>query len=213
MLGCENAVKFYRTSAVEYVLGRLAYQRMEESHEPHSESPEPQRMPWMVALFDVLGFSARLRSSGLEIVHRDYQTLVERVVTKEPLRCIGAMKSPGETGRVPAIYSADVRYTYFSDTILLWMPLVPLFVGPFTQRCADLVCEALRMGIPLRGALSLGEAVMHKKTGTYIGEPLVEAARLEAARIGLVLRLHHRRRGTDSWLNCLPLRSWSMRFP
>src|SRR5439155_6302771 len=40
----------------------------------------------------------------------------------------------------------------------------------------------LKMGLPLRGAIALGEGFMHKKTGTYIGNPIVEAARLEAAQ-------------------------------
>lgn len=44
------------------------------------------------------------------------------------------------------------------------------------------MCEALKMGVPLRGAIALGEAVLDQETRTYIGEPLVEAARLEAGQ-------------------------------
>jgi hypothetical protein len=35
------------------------------------------------------------------------------------------------------------------------------------------------MNIPVRGAIALGEAVMHRPTGTYIGQPIVDAAKLE----------------------------------
>lgn len=75
-----------------------------------------------------------------------------------------------------------VRHAHFSDTILLWVPLVQHFIAPFLARCADMVSEALQMGLPLRGAITAGKAVMHSRTGTFIGEPLVEAARLEQAQ-------------------------------
>lgn len=35
------------------------------------------------------------------------------------------------------------------------------------------------MNVPVRGAIALGEAVMHRSIGTYIGQPIVDAARLE----------------------------------
>ncbi|MGH6840660.1 MAG: hypothetical protein ACREDV_00980 [Methylocella sp.] len=150
--------------------------------EPFSEAPEPTKMPWMIALLDILGFSSRLAGKGVDHVYAEYRSLVERVIIQEPLMCIGGVRVPGENGRVPAVYSADIRYAYFSDTILLWMPLNPFFPGPFIQRCADLVCEALRIGMPLRGAISLGEGYMHKQTGTFVSDAIVEAARLEAAQ-------------------------------
>jgi hypothetical protein len=49
-------------------------------------------------------------------------------------------------------------------------------------RCADMVCEALKMGLPLRGALAVGKAVMHSRTGTFVGAPVVEAAKLEQSQ-------------------------------
>jgi hypothetical protein len=71
------------------------------------------------------------------------------------------------------------HHAYFSDTILLWCPLVPAFAAIFVERCADMIGEALSMGIPLRGAVTLGDAVLDEKTSTYIGKPIVEAAMLE----------------------------------
>jgi hypothetical protein len=153
-----------------------------ESREPFSEAPTATKMPWMVGLFDVLGFSSRIAQDGVEKVYETYRSLIDRVLKKEALRCIGSMRLPGESHRVPTLFSAEVRYTYFSDTILLWMPLHPMFAGPFLQRCSDLVCEALQMQIPLRGTISLGEGFMHKQSGTYLGSMIVEAARLEAAQ-------------------------------
>ncbi len=154
----------------------------EEPKEPFAEAQAATKMPWMLGLFDVLGFSDRIASDGPEKVYEAYRRLIERAVQKEGQWCIGAMRMPGESGRVPTMGFVDVRYAYFSDTIMLWLPLHPMFAGPFLQRCADLVCEGLLAGIPLRGAVSLGEGYMHKRSGTYIGSMVVEAARLEAAQ-------------------------------
>ena len=153
-----------------------------EPSEPFREGPTPVKGSWMIALIDILGFSRRLEEKGLEQVYSDYRALVDRVLVKEPLRCIGTTQVPGEDGRFPMLFAADIRYCYFSDTMLLWMPLTKFYPGPFLQRCADLVCEALLIGIPMRGAISLGNGFMHKQSGIYVGEAIVEAARLEAAQ-------------------------------
>ena len=160
-----------------------------ELKEPFEEERLATKMSWMVGFFDVLGFSDRIKDDGPENVYQTYRTLIERVVQKEALYCIGSMRCPGESLRVPTLFSVEVRYTYFSDTILLWLPLTPMFAGPFLRRCSDLVCEALRMGIPLRGTISLGEGFMHKQSGMYVGSMIVEAANLETAQnwIGVAL--------------------------
>ena len=49
-------------------------------------------------------------------------------------------------------------------------------------RCADLLSEALGMSIPLRGALAVGKAMLHERTSTFVGPPIVEAAKLEQAQ-------------------------------
>lgn len=150
--------------------------------EPFEEADVARKMPWMLGLFDVLGFSSRIKNDGVEKVYGDYQVLLQRVLSKPAMSSLGLMRWPGESVRVPALFSVEVRYTYFSDTILLWLPLHPMFAGPFLQRCADLICEALQMGIPLRGAIALGEGIMHKKSGIFLGQHVVDAARLEAAQ-------------------------------
>jgi hypothetical protein len=161
----------------------------DERKEPFFEGPVAIKMPWMLGLFDVLGFSNRIATDGVEKVFETYRSLIERVLKKQALGCIGSMRFPKESLRVPTLFSVEVRYTYFSDTILLWLPLHPMFAGPFLQRCADLVCEALQMGIPIRGTISLGEGFLHKQSGTYLGPMVVEAHRFEAAQnwIGVAL--------------------------
>jgi hypothetical protein len=143
-----------------------------------SETAEPKPMPLIIGFFDVLGFSKKLKDLGIDKIFKIYEQLIQKTVLKDSWRCLGRAKV-GPRRYSPIVFNLPVRYSYFSDTILLWVPLVQYFVAPFTVRCAHLICEALKDGMPLRGSITIGEAVMHKKTSTYIGEPLVEAAALE----------------------------------
>ncbi|RDU99752.1 hypothetical protein [Trinickia dinghuensis] len=45
--------------------------------------------------------------------------------------------------------------------------------------CNEMICHSLEIGLPLRGALALGEAVLHNERGVYLGQPLIDAARME----------------------------------
>ena len=146
---------------------------------------KPEVSRYMFAMFDVLGFSRWMRTAGLQAVLDAYHLLIEKVVMPT-----------GENGGLSAIQTPDGAlfavtgppgYAYFSDTILMCQPLVPAFVDDFISRCGDLVCEALAMDIPLRGALTLGDAVLSTVSDFYLGEPVIEAANLEKAQnwIGL----------------------------
>ena len=139
-------------------------------------------------MFDVLGFSQRIQQQPLEEILALYQQLIETAVLKEDMRCFGLHRDSEGSG-VPVLFTLPARYAYFSDTILVWVPLTQTFVAPFIQRCADLICEALRVAVPLRGAIVAGKAVMHRASSTYLGKPIVEAARLEAGQnwIGAML--------------------------
>lgn len=139
------------------------------------------------AMFDVLGFSHWVETESLAVILAAYQQLIERAVLK-----------PNEKGSVTAFHTPEGQllavtrapaYAYFSDTILLWCPLAPPLVADFVERCGDLMCEALAMDIPLRGAITLGDAVLDNKTNTYIGKPIVEANNLEKGQdwVGLTL--------------------------
>ena len=76
-------------------------------------------------------------------------------------------------------FYAPVSYTYFSDTILLWTTAKFTHISPFLAKCADLICEALKIGMPLRGSVCLGAAVLHKTANTFVGTALVEASEIE----------------------------------
>jgi len=147
-----------------------------------TEEPDaPETRHYLLAVFDVLGFSARLQEKGLSEITALYARLIDEAVTKEAMRTYTIVRF-SETQNGSVIGVLPVRHAHFSDTILLWVPLVQHFIAPFIARCGDMVCEALRMGLPLRGALAAGPAVLHSRTGTFVGAPLVEAARLEQAQ-------------------------------
>lgn len=129
------------------------------------------------AMFDVLGFSAWVENEPLGSILRQYRRLIEVAVLK-----------PNEQGSLTAFHTPEGQllavtrapeYAYFSDTILLWCPLAPPLVADFIERCSDLMCEALAADIVLRGAITLGDAVLDNATNTYIGKPIVEAHNLE----------------------------------
>ena len=134
----------------------------------------------MFAMFDVLGFSQWMKTAGLSAVLDAYHQLIEKVVapTSEKDALSAVQTSEGALFAV----TGPPGYAYFSDTILLWHPLAPPFVDDFISRCGDLVCDALSMNIPLRGAITLGDAVLSKEVDFYLGEPIVEAANLEKAQ-------------------------------
>lgn len=48
--------------------------------------------------------------------------------------------------------------------------------------CNEVLCHSIEVGLPLRGALALGEAVLHIDKGVFLGQPLIDAARMESAQ-------------------------------
>jgi len=147
------------------------------------ESEEVREERVLLALFDVLGFEARLKELGLTEMHRRYGALIEKAlvpsVAEDKLSlAVGLLLGENRQGYL----QLPIRWAYFSDTILFWTKLHNAFVGTFFDRCSSLMCNALHVGVPLRGAISVGDAILHRPSNTFLGEPLVEAARLEAAQ-------------------------------
>jgi len=151
--------------------------------------PKPEISRFAFAMFDVLGFSRWLESVGLQSVLDSYHLLIERVVVR-PNEKGGLSAVQTREGAIFAITS-PTGYAYFSDTILLWHPLVPAFVDDFVTRCSELICEALAMGIPLRGAITLGDAVLSRDSDFFLGTPIVEAAKLKKAQNWIGLTFGH----------------------
>jgi len=142
--------------------------------------PLPQKSEnTIVALFDVLGFESRLRSMELSDMHSLYRALIA-TVRKLPRARYLLRNLPDEKGALhPALGVVDFHYAYFSDTILLWSVYSDFFMPFFLETCCDLFRESIKIKLPLRGALAVGPAIFHKHKSTFLGLPLVDAARLE----------------------------------
>ena len=148
-----------------------------------TDDPEPTN--YLIAVLDVLGFSKRLKDIGLREMYRLYSDLISVAFTPNvddpPWRRL--VTPIGEGLFVPTLARLPLNHAYFSDTLLIWVPLEPNRVMLFLERLTSVFCAALRLRIPLRGALSIGEAIMHKASNTYLGTPIVEAALLEKAQL------------------------------
>ncbi|MGZ5435670.1 MAG: hypothetical protein ACXWID_09405 [Pyrinomonadaceae bacterium] len=140
------------------------------------------RAVMVLALFDVLGFSERVRRIGLDAIYRHYDELINLVRAKAGGKVVISALPTGDGGMVPVSGWLLIEHTYFSDTILLWCPYHPAMSIPFFDVCLDFVCEALARELPIRGCISFGEAIMDRKLGVFLGNPIVEAARGEAAQ-------------------------------
>jgi len=140
----------------------------------------------VVALFDVLGFEDRIGRFSLEEVHDQYKELLAIASSKGSHAFFDA-RPVGDGTMVPFFGSIEIGQDYFSDTILMWTRFSPATLKPFLHMCSSLMCETLHAELPLRGAVSIGHAIMDKSSRTYLGPPLVEAARAEKAQqwIGL----------------------------
>ena len=155
------------------------------------EGPDPtQPRLSALALFDVLGFEHLLRTRGIEEMVAQYSALMKVALTPQVSDLWTPILSPiGPGAFMPGLFRLPLEGAYFGDTILLGIPYSLNYIGPFLSRCMALFCHALRIGVPLRGSISVGPMVLNTRENTYLGAPLVEAARLEKVQewIGVTL--------------------------
>jgi hypothetical protein len=53
----------------------------------------------------------------------------------------------------------------------------------FLDLCNEVICHSIEIGLPLRGAISMGEAILHLDRGIFLGQPLIDTARLEHTQL------------------------------
>lgn len=49
--------------------------------------------------------------------------------------------------------------------------------------CNELICHSIEIGLPFRGALSMGPAILDERRSVFLGAPLIEAATLERGQM------------------------------
>jgi len=159
--------------------GELKQVSKDEKTKRNLDDPlEPEERPYLFALFDVLGFEALHSEIGTTNLYHIYKELIDKVTSKDRFSTFQTFNQPDVAWTM--IGSMPLRYHYFSDTIILWTPLLPEFISPFCARCADIICESILMGLPVRGAISSGNAILNKNKGVFLGFPIIEAARVES---------------------------------
>jgi hypothetical protein len=128
----------------------------------------------VLCLLDVLGFESLFKSIGLKELADRYAKLTRYV--KEQT---GGMDiAPTPDGHV-AVGWLVIGNAYFSDTLLFWTSYNEISLPSFTQLIAETICYGLENKLALRGTLSVGEMILDNDSGTYLGQPLIEAARTE----------------------------------
>jgi hypothetical protein len=143
--------------------------------------PDPSKpAQYLVGFFDVLGFEALLERIGLKELMSLYEELLRVALlpqseTRPWSLALAEVQGQPKVG----LMWLPIQTAYFSDSLLLWVHYHPGHVAEFLHRCARVFCEAIALGLPIRGALAAGEALLDKNRGIYLGKPLIEAVRLE----------------------------------
>jgi hypothetical protein len=139
----------------------------------------------IVCLLDVLGFKNLFNKIGLEAIEKKYTELINLVAASE---------YPGTqmaVGGAYAMFFGNINYAYFSDTIIFWIDFKrdPRNLQVMIDAMCKLICKSIEIELPLRGAIGIGEAIMQKENGIYLGKPIISAAIAEASQnwIGITL--------------------------
>ncbi len=161
------------------VVGNLTNEVQTEKFFDFEDTPNQEM--YFVGMFDVLGFSNLVNKVGSKGIIDIYQKLINLTILGKSYKSFERIRVAPNKYVMGTIY-APVKYVYFSDTIIFYLKVPPFkfyMVSPFVAKCADLICEALMLGMPLRGSINFGEGIMHKPTMTYIGTAITEAAKNE----------------------------------
>lgn len=143
----------------------------------------PEEKEIVLAFFDILGSSKRLMNNEYQKVYEFYQYMVKLCSeTKVPL------SHPGFLHNVPdkeILILHSLHHAFFSDTFIIWVEynnfLQPR-MGGFYEKCSTIFIEAIKKGIPLRGSIARGTAIMDENNKLFLGKPLAEAAKAEPAQ-------------------------------
>ena len=78
---------------------------------------------------------------------------------------------------------------YFSDTILFWCPYDVRSLQALALSMKEVLCRSIEIGLPLRGAISVGQAILDKEKNEFLGRPVISAIDAEKVQrwIGITL--------------------------
>lgn len=142
--------------------------------------------PKILLFLDVLGFSNVYRRLG----HHAMLALYERLLTFVDSQEGGLAVVDLPDGTV-AVGHFHAEHAYFSDTILFWRRFGEIDLRLMTELAAETVCQALEIGLPVRGSIAIGEGIFDNSRRRYIGETLIEAAAAEKAQAWIGVSFGH----------------------
>lgn len=146
----------------------------------------------MLARYQVLVDAVNYRKKQIARVFDDY----------------GLSEAPYWTAEGDVMTFTKIRGAYASDSILLWghrtwpkargkslqecadlssdqvngWAYQPTPCDNFLEVCNDLMCRSIEAGLPLRGAIAIGQAILDHENNIFFGQPIVDAARLESGQ-------------------------------
>ena len=138
----------------------------------------------LFCLLDVLGFSNLVTTVGLDSLYEKYKELIR---SAEDWQVDGVFFS-SRCGH-PYFGYNRIQSTYFSDTIIFWCPYDIHHLEILAHSLKEVVCRSIEIGLPLRGAISVGKAKLGLDQRAFAGEPIVKAVNAEKVQqwIGITL--------------------------
>lgn len=138
----------------------------------------------VLAFFDILGTSEKIKHEQYDKVY-DFYCYMVNLCSEEriPLSFYALPGHPHDGSEIVILF--PINHAFFSDTFIVWIECHDLFgmsSRGFFEKCMKIFIEALKYGIPLRGAISRGSAIMDSQNNIYLGKPIVEAAKAEVAQ-------------------------------
>lgn len=159
-----------------------------------------------VCFLDILGFSNKIsKESGLDEIKTKYLKLTEIINSinekYQDILSAGFGESSYATidNNVGLFYKTNILYG--SDSIVIWadrtweaakqiesiekVHFAAKWIGfpkpcdPFIDICNEIICASIELDLPLRGALSTGNAYFDFDKYIFIGKPIVESVQLE----------------------------------
>jgi hypothetical protein len=139
----------------------------EESKKPPNDS---EFSVYFVCLLDILGFKSIFQREGLLAVRGKYKRLMDHVNNQK--HGYDLIQTPG--GHL-MLGVGTSGYFYASDSFLFWMSYNSIALPKFTEDVSEMICLGLETGLPLRGAIAVGESILDEETGEFLGGPIIEA--------------------------------------
>jgi hypothetical protein len=164
-----------------------------------------ERQNYLFCFLDVLGFSNIVTTRGLSDLYADYRELIEAASNNTH---DGLVFSSWDG--VPYFGMERFESTYFSDTIVFWGTYHPRKLQSLCYMAMEVMCRAIEIGLPLRGSISAGEAILDKNQNHFLGKPVVNAAEAEKVQrwIGVTLSKEFRETPFNAGFSAACLMPW-----